>query len=313
MNLFCFIKTIMKIFKRIKAKYFSKTYINAVLYSLKRLLFYKNDTLEKLIYKRTILKYFVGMLGENVYNLKIYKEFEKRYSKEDYFNFNGLKHPRVESKDIKGFVYDFLNIYYLPFFYTKCITDEGPYFYDKVSINNGDIVIDAGAHSGIFSALASSMGAVVYAFEPIINHPFYLIKTSELNPNIKIIPLALSNFNGYTEMIVDEQDSRASRLEFLKIKKRNYKKITVKATTLDNWVKENNIEKIDFIKTDIEGAERYFLEGSKWVLKNFSPKLSLSAYHFDDDEVVLPQLIKKINPNYIVICKWKKVFAWVDK
>ena len=39
----------------------------------------------------------------------------------------------------------------------------------------------------------------------------------------------------------------------------------IQVTTLDKWVKENNVPRVDFIKADIEGAERLMLEGAQWV------------------------------------------------
>jgi len=87
----------------------------------------------------------------------------------------------------------------------------------------------------------------------------------------------------------------------------------VQGITLDDWVKQNNISKVDFIKADIEGAERLMLEGSQWILKNYAPKLAICTYHLPDDKEVLTKLILQANPNYKIIHKWKKLYAWVEK
>jgi hypothetical protein len=83
----------------------------------------------------------------------------------------------------------------------------------------------------------------------------------------------------------------------------------IKITTLDNFVHQENIKKIDFIKVDIEGAERDMLKGAYNVLKEFAPKLALCTYHFPDDPEVLEGLIKDANPNYRVVHISKKLFA----
>lgn len=46
------------------------------------------------------------------------------------------------------------------------------------------------------------------------------------------------------------------------------KQIEVKTVSLDSWTKENNIEKIDLIWVDVQGAERDVIEGAKETLKN---------------------------------------------
>jgi len=307
MNIF---KLFIIITKKFKSRFLSRQYLIALIYSLKKLIFFKNEKLDKLIFKRTVTKFFLGRIGENRYNFKIYKELEKKFTEANYFNFNNIKHPKLEEKFIKGFVYDFLDIYYLPVYHNKCVIDEGPYFYEKVQIKKNDVVIDAGANTGIFSAIAANLGANVFAFEPLSVFIDYLKHTSRLNSGIHIIPLALSNTKGEIEININNNDLRASSI--IPNKKQANVEL-IKTTTLDYWVRENNISKIDFIKADIEGAERLMLEGSTWILKNFQPKLAISAYHLEDDFKVLPEIILKANPNYKIVKNWKKIFAWVDE
>jgi hypothetical protein len=76
-------------------------------------------------------------------------------------------------------------------------------------------------------------------------------------------------------------------------------------------VEENNISRIDFIKSDIEGAERDMLRGATKVLQKFAPKLAICTYHLPDDPQVLEQIIKEANPDYRVVHISKKLFAAV--
>ena len=48
-------------------------------------------------------------------------------------------------------------------------------------------------------------------------------------------------------------------------------KVTVNLVTLDSFVKENHIRKLDFIKCDVEGGEFNVLKGAKATLKNLKP------------------------------------------
>jgi hypothetical protein len=84
-------------------------------------------------------------------------------------------------------------------------------------------------------------------------------------------------------------------------------------TTLDKFVEEQNLKRIDFIKSDIEGAERDMLLGARGVLKEFAPKLALCTYHLPDDPQVMESLILEGNPRYRVKHISKKLFAAVPR
>lgn len=68
--------------------------------------------------------------------------------------------------------------------------------------------------------------------------------------------------------------------------------------TLDNFVDQNNIERVDFIKIDTEGAERQIIKGAKETIKKFKPKMAIAAYHFPDDKEKIPELVLSIRDDY---------------
>ncbi|MDR1952267.1 MAG: FkbM family methyltransferase [Elusimicrobiota bacterium] len=190
---------------------------------------------------------------------------------------------------------------------------EGPYGYKDgnfdVTVKENDMVIDAGAWVGDFSAYAVSKGAVAYAFEPM-NKLFELLKkTSELNGGkIYSIKLGLGQKEDELPIYINEQNSEANSLY-----PKEYKASEIiKITTLDKFVKDNNIKKIDFIKSDIEGAERDLLRGAREVLREFAPKLAICTYHFLEDPELLEKIILEANPKYKVIHTRQKLFAKVD-
>ncbi|MDR1147044.1 MAG: FkbM family methyltransferase [Spirochaetaceae bacterium] len=183
-----------------------------------------------------------------------------------------------------------------------------------VSVKAGDTVIDAGAYIGDFGAYAAAKGAVTYAFEPSSAIYNILIKTSALNGN-KIIPVqkGLSDFDGDIELFSDfgsgdGGDTIVSQFDDIK-SFANSEKIPV--TTLDKFAEEENLKRIDFIKADIEGAERNMLTGAKRVLKEFAPKLAICTYHLPDDPEVLEKLILEANPKYKVRQGPNKLYACV--
>lgn len=232
-----------------------------------------------------------------------------------------LPNPIDESGfwQLKSPIFDVLTPYLLEDYLEKeeldellpLIWKEGPYEYGNVLLAEGDIVIDAGSCVGDFSALASAKNCEVYAFEPV-PHLFenYLSKTAKWNKNVKIFQNALSESEGEITFSVDENMGSSSAVLD---SKRVVNKITVKATTVDDFVIQNNLPRIDFIKADIEGAERYMLKGAKNTLKEFAPKLAICTYHLPDDPEVLRDLILSANPKYVIEENYDKMFACVPK
>lgn len=197
------------------------------------------------------------------------------------------------------------------------LTEEGGYglVNDKVNVTvePGDIVIDAGSWIGDFAAYASFRGAsAIYAFEPG-NRTFQLLtETSKINKNIIPVKKGLSDENIKANFIISGTAS-TFMTEGLEAAKNPSVEEVAETITLDEFVKENNIERVDFIKSDIEGFERNMLKGAQETLRKFAPKLALCTYHLPDDPEVMEALIKQANPNYNIVHKRKKLYASVPK
>lgn len=187
--------------------------------------------------------------------------------------------------------------------------DEGTYEYENVILKKDDVVIDCGANIGLFSSYAAFHGCRVYAFEPIAETRNNLQKNADLyKGNIEIQPLALSNQSGKCNIKINSFLGGGNSM----VLDVPYEETRIIETiTLDDFVKINGIQKIDFIKADIEGAERLMLQGAVTTLRNMTPKLAICTYHLKDDAEVLAQIIKKANPLYKIVYKWKKLYAYV--
>ena len=164
---------------------------------------------------------------------------------------------------------------------------------DKVSVTvqPGDIVIDAGSWIGDFAAYASVKGAQVYAFEPTDTTFETLKKTAELNGNIIPVKKGLSDKKSLTHFFVSTVgNSGANRID---ASSGNFTEASseIETTRLDDFVRDNNLPRVDFIKADIEGFERHMLAGAQETLARFAPKLALCTYHLPDDPEVMARLI----------------------
>lgn len=191
---------------------------------------------------------------------------------------------------------------------------EGPYEFGEVCLSEGDIVFDLGANLGCFSVYAASKNCVSYAFEPTQDLKSIIDRHSNLNKGlIHYEPYAVSNETGKAHFLIHPLTVSGNTLidEMLLKYDEDIKYTTVQQISIDDFVKQEKLERVDFIKADIEGAERLMLEGAAETLKQFAPKLSLCTYHLPDDKEVLTDLILKVNPNYKIEYKWEKLFAHV--
>ena len=139
-------------------------------------------------------------------------------------------------------------------------------------LKKGMTVIDVGAHHGFYTLLASkkvdSDGQVI-SFEPSprerekLKHHLILNNCS----NVRVEDCALGKYNGETKFyIVNGRDSGCSSLQRPEINAQ-IRTIHVPIKTLDKYLQDWNIKKVDFIKIDAEGAELEVLEGAKNTLK----------------------------------------------
>ena len=67
---------------------------------------------------------------------------------------------------------------------------------------------------------------------------------------------------------------------------------------LDNAVENLGLQRIDFIKMDIEGSERWGLEGGQRTIKRFYPRMAISSYHQEDDPAAVTEEVLKAYAGY---------------
>ena len=155
--------------------------------------------------------------------------------------------------------------------------------FEKLS-KNTNTFLDIGANIGYYSLLGvkSNPKMKVFAFEPAFGPKHFLAKNIEANnfsKNISAIDLALSNSTGE----IDFYEVESLKYKYInynlagegnagtKTTSRNFIKNTVKATTLNQFIKSNNIENIDLIKIDTEGTEIDILNSGKESIKQYKP------------------------------------------
>lgn len=166
----------------------------------------------------------------------------------------------------------------------------------------GDVVIDCGANIGVFTDTALRLGASkVVAIEPLAVNLECLRRSfaAEIQSGkVIVVPKGVWNETKTLEFLLGTNHATGSLVR----QDGDGGRITIPVDTLDNIVRELGLSRVDYIKMDIEGAERQALSGAQETLKKFRPRLMLDSYHLPDDLDVLPNIIRQAHPDYSLIC-----------
>jgi len=183
------------------------------------------------------------------------------------------------------------------------IINDGQYSIPECHVKKGNIVLDCGAHIGIFSYSAILRGAeTVYSFEPWKEAYSVLAKNIELwNCSERIIPvnMAVSSDNSKkTFYTYKNPDGNSLYLWNDKGRGHLIASPKVDCITIDAFVKEYDIKRVDFIKIDTEGSELNILKGARRTIKEFKPRLTISVYHRPEDKENIPNYIYSVREDY---------------
>lgn len=240
-----------------------------------------------------------------------YKIIKDQFFNGVYYDFGVLKMNEYNRKDQSMIIMELSDIVFPYIFEWEPPVGEGTYEKFGVNLEQGDIVIEAGANIGLFTAFAANRGATVHAFEPLEFIVNMLNKNIELNGvanKVVVNQQALSDSLGELEMECDLTRMGSNSL-LLSSDVNKINCVKVMSITIDEYVNNNKLERVDFIKADIEGAERYMLLGARETLKKYKPKLSICIYHLPDDKDVLTKIILDANPDYSIEYSDKKLYA----
>lgn len=170
-----------------------------------------------------------------------------------------------------------------------------------VHISPGDIVIDCGAHVGFFTRYALGCGASqVFALEPDPENADLFernLRAEIASGYVVLIRAAAWCSHGSLPLWRDPNHSVSSTLEpRAKDLCRPYEqRADVPTITLDSMPFTRGP---DFIKLDIEGAEKQALIGARQTIGQYRPKIAASIYHLEHDAERIPALIRSFVPAY---------------
>ncbi len=240
----------------------------------------------------------VPVSGETLFTLDFYKEnfceFEKAFSlladeqsKQIFSDIIKFKitgnisylHTAVSDKDCEKYILNFERY--------KTFVDAGAY--------NGDTARK-------FIADCKN-AATIYAIEPDRKNFKKLSAYAESETAAKVIPL---NFGTWNEKAIAEFTVGGNRNSA--IGTQNLKKTEpVELNTIDSL----DVSNADYIKYDVEGAEKEAICGSVQTIKASFPDLLVSLYHRSEDLYALPLLVNEFFPEYaLYLRRFEYVPAW---
>ena len=184
------------------------------------------------------------------------------------------------------------------------------------NIESGQTFFDIGSSFGWFSInVASKIDKVkIYAFEPVsetFNMLLTNVRKNNLEDKIVVNKSAIANFCGE---ITITSDFHTGNYIFIQELDRDIRTEKVNAITIDQYIQDNNISQLDFIKCDIEGAEFSMLQGAENSLKRFHPHMLLEiseiwANRFNYNSSEIFNFLKSLGYRYYCIAREGKLFS----
>ena len=171
----------------------------------------------------------------------------------------------------------------------------------------GDIVLDCGANVGVYTRTALTSGAkLVVAIEPAPENVECLRRNlaQEIAAG-RVIVYAKGVWDRDDTLALNRDPKNSARDSLFQLEGKAINTIQVPLTTIDELVAELKLDRVDFIKMDIEGAERNAVLGAKETLRKFKPRMALCVYHRPDDPVAIPRAVLNLVPSYHVYLQGK--------
>ena len=160
--------------------------------------------------------------------------------------------------------------------------------YSNFRINDNDIIIDIGAHIGLFTLYASQYckNGIIFCFEPVEENYSVLLDNITQNnlKNVKSFKSAVSKSESTITIYRNKDEAGHSMFSS------NSHALKVDSISLKKIIDENSIDRCDLIKLDCEGAEYEIIES---LPLEYFKKISkmIIEYHFADSN---PKLVNEI-------------------
>jgi len=164
------------------------------------------------------------------------------------------------------------------------------------------VIFDIGANIGVFTCFCATLAknGKVFAFEPV-SFVFDLLKKNTRDyDNVECYKIGFSSEIEEKEILIRQWAPGDSTIQDSPIERPHQSfdlKEKIEISTLDNFVSEKKLRRIDFIKIDVEGYEDEVLKGGIETIKKFKPILGVSL-HSQFFEKEIREIFEKEIKNY---------------
>ena len=189
----------------------------------------------------------------------------------------------------EGIVIDFIEQQY------RCQTTDF-----AIECEIGDHAIDAGGCWGdtaLYFAHKVGPNGKVYSFEFLPDNLKIYNRNLAMNPELKRRVNLIENpiwSTAGNEISIDANGPGTS----LRPNDSSHDKMRFRTESIDHLVASGRIEKVDFIKMDIEAAELNALKGAEQTIRRFKPKLAITVYHSIKDFWEIPEWLDRLGLGY---------------
>lgn len=177
---------------------------------------------------------------------------------------------------MKAFFFNDFKTAYIPEILTEIYKDKvyEPYLQGKKDL----IILDIGANIWLTTYYFSHFAKQVYSFEPAKSHFKVLSKMVEFNKldNVTLLNLAIGKETKKTKFYHNTNATMYSLKKEVN-NKQEFEEVDV--VTIDKFINDNKLDRIDFMKLDIEGSEAEVVCGKGFQKVASKIKVILGEYH----------------------------------
>ncbi|MGW8178405.1 MAG: FkbM family methyltransferase [bacterium] len=175
---------------------------------------------------------------------------------------------------------------------------------DETAVQPGDVVLDCGAHIGLFTRKALDLGAsVVVAIE--ISPPNIACLKRNFEKEIQsgrviVYPKGVWHKDDLLTLYSSNRNSAGDSVVISEM--RSAVETQVPLTTIDKIVEELELEQVDFVKMDIKGAAANALEGAQQTLSRYRPELVIATEEDSDHPDLIAKTVSGFQLGYSTHC-----------